>query len=98
QCEYPGCPAESDVYYEMQYKGKTIKVCEGCIKKIRGINMEFLKLFMLKYALQTPWWLYIGAFILTISCVWERGRKERKQIAIVMFFVGTVIMAIPGMA
>ena len=56
--------------------------------------MEFLKLFMLKYALQTPWWLYIGAFLLTISCIWERGRKERKQIAIVMFFVGTVIMAI----
>lgn len=56
--------------------------------------MEFLKLFMLKYALQTPWWLYIGAFILTISCVWERGRQARKQIAIVMFFVGTVILAI----
>ena len=56
--------------------------------------MEFLKLFMLKYALQTPWWLYIGAFFLTISCIWERGRKERKQVAIVMFFIGTIILAI----
>ena len=56
--------------------------------------MEFLKMFMLKYALQTPWWLYLGGFFLTISCIWEKGRKERKQIAMVMFFVATVILAI----
>lgn len=36
RCEYPGCSVESDTYYKVQYKGKKIKVCEGCLKKIRG--------------------------------------------------------------
>ena len=56
--------------------------------------MEFLKAFMLKGALLTPWLLYIGSVLFGISCIWEKGRKERKQIAIAMLLFGTVLMAI----
>ena len=30
------CPREGDTYYELQHKGKKIKVCRDCLKKIRG--------------------------------------------------------------
>lgn len=56
--------------------------------------MEFLKTFMLKYALITPWFMYLGSVLLTISTIWGRGRRERKQIAIAMLLFGTVILAI----
>jgi len=56
--------------------------------------MEFLKLFMLKYALLTPWCLYIGCVFFGASCVWEKGRKERCRISIAMLLFGTVILAI----
>jgi len=35
RCEYPGCPAETDIGYEVQYQGKKIRVCKECLKKIR---------------------------------------------------------------
>ena len=56
--------------------------------------MEFLKLFMLKWALLTPWFLYIGSVFFGISCIWEKGSDARKRIAIAMLLFGTVIMAI----
>jgi len=56
--------------------------------------MEFLKAFMLKGALITPWLLYIGSVLFGISSIWGRGRRERKQIAIAMLLFGTVILAI----
>ena len=36
KCEYPGCPVETDNGYEVQYRGKKIKVCKECLKKIKG--------------------------------------------------------------
>ena len=56
--------------------------------------MEFLKAFMLKGVRITPWLLYIGSVLFGISCVWERGRKERKQIALAMMFFATVLLGI----
>lgn len=56
--------------------------------------MEFLKTFMLKYALITPWLLYIGSVLFGVSSIWGRGRRERKQIAIAMLLFGTVILGI----
>ena len=56
--------------------------------------MEFLKMFMLKYALITPWLLYIGSVVCGFTCIWERGRKERGRISIAMLLFGTVILAI----
>jgi hypothetical protein len=35
KCENPGCPIETDHGYEIQHKGKKIKVCVECYKKIR---------------------------------------------------------------
>jgi hypothetical protein len=35
KCEYPGCPVETDHGYEIQRKGKKIKLCEGCYKKLK---------------------------------------------------------------
>lgn len=29
------CPREGDQYYELQHKGKKIKVCEDCLRKIK---------------------------------------------------------------
>ena len=56
--------------------------------------MEFLKMFMLKGALITPWLLYIGSVLFGVSCIWEKGRIERKQIALAMMFFATVILGI----
>ena len=56
--------------------------------------MEFLKTFMLKGALLTPWLLYICSVLFGISCIWEKGRIERKQIALAMMFFATVILGI----
>jgi len=30
------CPREGDRYYELQHKGRKIKVCKDCLKKIRA--------------------------------------------------------------
>jgi len=49
---------------------------------------------MLKGALITPWLLYIGSVLFGISCVWERGRTERKQIALAMMFFATILLGI----
>jgi hypothetical protein len=35
KCEYPGCPVETDHGYEIQRKGKKIKLCEECFKKLK---------------------------------------------------------------
>lgn len=56
--------------------------------------MEFLKMFMLKGALITPWLLYIGSVLFGVSCIWEKGRTERKQIALAMMFFATVLMGL----
>ncbi len=56
--------------------------------------MEFRKAFILKGALITPRLLYIGSVLFGISCVWERGRAERKQIALAMMFFPTILLGI----
>ena len=56
--------------------------------------MEFLEMFMLKYALITPWFLYLGSTVFGLTCIWKRGRKERCRVAIAMLLFGTVILAI----
>jgi hypothetical protein len=56
--------------------------------------VEFLKAFMLKGALITPRLLYIGSVLFGVSCVWEPGLKERKQIALAMMFLATVLLGI----
>jgi len=40
KCEYPDCPIETDRGYEIKYKGKKIKVCEECYKKIKRGNRK----------------------------------------------------------
>ncbi len=56
--------------------------------------MDFLKVFMFKWAFWTPWVLYAIASLFGLGCFWEKGRKERFTICIVVFFLGTFIMAI----
>jgi len=56
--------------------------------------VEFLKMFMLRGALITPWLLYIGSVLFGNSCIWERGRTERKQIALAMMLFATIILGI----
>jgi hypothetical protein len=35
KCEAQDCPVETDHGYEILHKGKKIKLCEECYKKIR---------------------------------------------------------------
>jgi len=34
------CPSEGDVYYEIIFGGKKIRICEGCLKKIKRREKE----------------------------------------------------------
>lgn len=56
--------------------------------------MNFLSQFMIKWALITPWFLYIIGILFGISCLWQKGRSDRKVISIAIFFFATVIMVV----
>lgn len=34
------CPREEDTYYEIMFGGKKIRICEGCLKKIKRRDHE----------------------------------------------------------
>lgn len=56
--------------------------------------MEFLKIFMFRLAFWTPWGLWAIASLFGACCVWEKGRRERFIICIVVFCLGAFLMAV----
>ena len=58
------------------------------------MDFDFIIRFMLRWALITPWCLYFVGTVFGITCIWERGRKERAVISIMIFFFATIILGI----
>ncbi len=57
--------------------------------------MNFTYMFkVFPYLMITPWMLYLTGLILALSSLWERGRKERFVLSIVVVVAATFILAV----
>lgn len=57
------------------------------------MNFTFMFKFF-PWLMLTPWILYFLAAVFGGTCGWEKGRKERFIISIVLFFFGTAVLGI----
>lgn len=57
--------------------------------------MNFTSMFkFFPWLMVTPWLLYLGGSIFGISTIFEKGRRERFIVAIVLIFVATFLLAV----
>ncbi len=57
--------------------------------------MNFTYMFkVFPYLMITPWMLYLTGLILALSSLWEKGRKERFVLSIVVVVAATFILAV----